>query len=452
MNKKAHLCAVVLLLGSTFTLGQTQYKVLWSFGAGADGSTPMSEVVFDHVGNLYGTTKLGGATPFCTGCGTVFELSPNSDGTWAETVIYNFCSTTDNSLCTDGAMPEAGLVFDFKGNLYGTTTSGGTQVCGIKGSCGTVFELSPPSSSGGPWTEMVLYTFCKNGNQTCPDGAVPISRLTADAHGDVYGTTSQGGSGHDKNNFGGGVIFKLSQSGNRWKESVLYSFCSLGEGSSCLDGSFPQAGVTFDKSGNLYGTTQFGGAPRSQGGGTVYRLTQGVNGWTETVLLTSTPPFYQGAYPLGIVSFDPLGNLYSTFSTGGSSVGGVFRLGPKGAGTEFLFDGNNGAMPFAGVLIDSKRGALYGTTELDGGTLFKIVAPSVETVVYRFCSQSLCADGSAPVADLIEDRAGNLYGTTKLGGSNEDGVVFEIVQPPSERKASRRPPVWHAILPARAVP
>jgi uncharacterized repeat protein (TIGR03803 family) len=161
--------------------------------------------------------------------------------------------------------------------------------------------------------------------------------------------------------------------------------------------------------------------------------------------------------PLGTVSIDPVGNLYSTFSSLAGQIGGggVFRLRPNGGGVDFLFSGNgsNGNMPAAGVLIDSKHPALYGTTGLGGvnnaGTVFKMVAPAQETVLYSFCSQPSCTDGLGPLASLIEDASGNLYGTTKLGGANNQGVVFEIVQSLPKQKALQRRPVWHAILPSK---
>lgn len=237
-------------------------------------------------------------------------------------------------------------------------------------------------------------------------------------------------------------MFELSAGVGGWTETILHNFCA--GGGICADGEAPQAGVTFDKLGNLYGTTTAGGD--FQGRGTVYKLSPGANGWTETVLRTSKQSL--AAAPLGTVSIDPLGNLYSTFSGGGQNgLGGVFRLGLHGGGTEFSFNGVNGEAPTAGVLIDSRHLALYGTTSVGGtgyGNVFKIVAPDQETVLYNLCSQPNCTDGNGSFAGLIEDKSGNLYGTTKLGGTNNLGVVFEIVQAP-EPKTSR-PPAWHTIL------
>jgi uncharacterized repeat protein (TIGR03803 family) len=448
MNKIA-CYAAMLVLGCGLAFGQTQYKVLWNFGSSNDGSTPLGNVVFDHAGNLYGTTKLGGVTPFCTGCGTVFKLSPNSDGSWTETVLYNFCATLGTFSCLDGAFPVAGLIFDLKGNLYGTTSSGGANSCPFaSGGCGTVFELSPPSSQGAPWTEAVLYSFCATyTNGTCLDGALPLGQLTFDATGDLFGTTSTGGTGGSSGGCCfGGTVFELSRSASQWTETVLHNFCA--NGGKCLDGVGPQAGVTLDRAGNLYGTTERGGD--YQGKGVLYKLSPGTNGWTETVLLSSKQSL--AAFPLGTVSIDPSGSVYSTFSSGGQNGdGGVFRLGSHGAAVEFSFNGNNGDGPTAGVLVDVSRGALFGTTS-GGlsffGTIFKMTAPANLTVLYTFCSQLNCADGLEPMGTVTEDGFGNLYGTTKLGGANSQGVVFEIVQSFPKQKASRRPPVWHTVLPS----
>src|SRR5580698_3902845 len=165
---KPALCVmaiVALCCGTSF--GQ-QYKVLYSFqGASVgDGMNPVAGLIADNSGNLYGTTRVGGpyGYPACPGCGTVFELSPNSDGSWTESVIYAFCANFDGA-CLDGAFPEAALVMDSTGNLYGTTAGGGSGG-GARGcqdalaGCGTVFELSPPTILGGAWTETVLYNFC----------------------------------------------------------------------------------------------------------------------------------------------------------------------------------------------------------------------------------------------------------------------------------------------------
>lgn len=409
--------AITLLLWCALASGQT-YKILWSFGgAPNDGAGPLSSLVFDRAGNLYGTTLAGGLN----NGGTVFALSPNSDGTWAESVLYSFCMKKKNLLCLDGSNPAAGLVIDRVGSLFGTTENGGTENCPFfTGGCGTVFKLIPPSSPGGTWTGKLLYNFCAVGR--CLDGYFPTSQLTRDAAGNIYGTTSGGGTGTG----GLGTVFELSPGSGKWTLTTLYNFCANGHNRICPDGAEPQAGVVLDKLGNLYGTTEIGGAVGSSGAGTIYELSPTVNGWTETVLLSF--PGTTGL-PLGIVSFDPAGNLYTTASSGG---GGVFELKPRAHSERaFIFNGaDQGATPSAGVLIDPKTKAVYGTTANGGsgkgGTVFKLTSSNQETVLYNFCQQTDCTDGMGPLSSLVRDAAGNLYGTTKLGGANGLGVVFEI--------------------------
>src|SRR5271154_125792 len=250
--------AVILVLACGLAFGQAQYKVLWNFaGAPNDGSEPTSNLVLDHHGNLYGTTLGGGslANPPCStiGCGTVFELSPNPDGSWTNTILYKFCTNFSQAGCLDGAFPKAGLIFDVNGNLYGTTSNGGGKNCPLDGrGCGAVFELSPPALQGAAWTEALLYAFCATEmNDQCLDGGEPVSQLTFDSTGNLFGTTSAGGTGASP----AGTVFELSPGPGGWTETVLYTFCSAGGFPVCPDGDQPQAGVTFDKAGSLYGTT-----------------------------------------------------------------------------------------------------------------------------------------------------------------------------------------------------
>ena len=431
--KNAVLCAALVVLSCNISSGQ-QYKVLWSFGGAAvgDGSQPLDKLVADKNGNLYGTTEYGGTGPASDcgslGCGTVFELSPTHDGTWTETIIYSFCTSYSGFLCLDGALPFAGLIFDSAGNLYGTTSYGG-QSCPPNGSgCGTVFELSPPALPGASWTETVLYSFCASGmgidSVFCPDGAMPHSKLTFDQSGNLFGTTWIEGIGN------AGTVFELTPEVGGWTESVLYNFCTLGKYPvPCPDGVAPEAGVTLDQAGNLYGTTVAGGSKQFLGGGVVYKLSPSQQGWSETVLYSFTSPGRRtGSSLYGSVNFDNLGNLFSTVAGGGlNGAGGVFRLSPKAPREiTFSFSGDNGYQPVAGVLIDPRNNDLYGTTEYGGaggvGVVFKI-AGTTETVLHSFTGGT---DGQQPVAALTADGKGNLYGTTEYGGTNDLGTVFEI--------------------------
>jgi hypothetical protein len=169
---------------------------------------------------------------------------------WQEQVLYSFQGVPD------GAIPAGGVVFDSRGNLYGATTDGGAATCASVAQCGTVFTLSPPKTKGGNWTEKVLYVFQGNASS---DGATPAGGLVIDAAGNLYGTTAYGGTGPCvllQTRMGCGTVYKLSppaQPGGAWTETVLYSF------QSGKDGDFPWGDLTFDKQGNLYGATQYGG-------------------------------------------------------------------------------------------------------------------------------------------------------------------------------------------------
>jgi uncharacterized repeat protein (TIGR03803 family) len=349
---------------------------------------------------------------------------------WHEKVLHSFNGT-------DGWSPEAGLIFDAAGNLYGTTEYGGTGGnCGAYG-CGTVFELTPNGSGG--WTETVLYSFCPQTG--CTDGANPAAGLIFDAAGNLYGTTEYAGA------YNSGTVFELTPNGSGgWTETVLYSFCSQ---ANCTDGYGPLAGLIFDASGNLYGTTRDGGA---YGYGTVFELTPtGGGGWTETVLHSFNQNGTDGAYPYAGLTFDTAGNLYGTTAYGGpydyfgGHPGTVFELTPTAGGgwTEtvlysFCSQANcaDGLNPYAGLIFDS-AGNLYGTTPVGGqghGTVFELTPTAgggwTEQVLLNFNG----TDGNYPTAGLIFDAAGNLYGTTYEGGSwtgcsdgpNGCGTVFEL--------------------------
>lgn len=221
--------------GTVFKLDPTGTEtVLYSFTGGADGANPHGSLILDKAGNLYGTTSLGGLLScFGAGCGVVFKL----DTTGTETVLHSFTGP-------DGANPDAGLVRDKEGNLYGTTSGGGPS------KEGTVFKLDTTP------TETVLYSFTG-----LADGAGPLAGLVRDKAGNLYGTTNQGGNLSCKAPSGCGVVFKVDPAG---VETVLHSFTGGADGS-VLYGDLVQ-----DKAGNLYGTTSNGGA---SGVGTVFKLT-----------------------------------------------------------------------------------------------------------------------------------------------------------------------------------
>jgi RHS repeat-associated protein len=374
------------------------YEVLYSFCSASnctDGESPVAGLIRDAAGNLYGTTPQGGTGSNNDG-GTVFKV----DTTGHETVLYNFCSASN---CTDGEQPQAGLIRDASGNLYGTTEYGGAN------GAGTVFKVDATGH------ETVLYSFCSE----CTNGANPVAGLIQDASGNLYGTTEYGGP------YAAGTVFKVDTTGH---ETVLYSFCPSG----CSgDGKNPLAGLVQDVAGNLYGTTYDGGANDV---GTVFKVDTAGH---ETVLYSfcSASNCTDGEYPYAGLMQDAAGNLYGTTAGGGASNNGtVFEVDIAGHETalySFCSASNctDGAIPKAGLIQDA-MGNLYGTTTGGGangyGTVFKVESAGNETVLYSFCSAFSCEDGTIPLAGLTEDSTGNLYGTTLGGGANGFGTVFEL--------------------------
>jgi uncharacterized repeat protein (TIGR03803 family) len=402
------LLVFCVLLGAAWA--QTE-SVLYSFCAQnncTDGAGPTAGLVFDQKGNLYGTTQYGGA-------GVVFKLTPKGK----QTVLYSFCAKPN---CADGAGPSAGVVFDQKGNLYGTTANGGTHNgCNLGIGCGVVFKVTPKGK------ETVLYSFCAQSG--CTDGASPFGGLVFDQEGNLYGTTGAGGVyNRDCNPEGCGVVFKLTPKG---KETVLHSFCTR---TNCADGWLPVGGLIFDQNRNLYGVTSGGGA---NGHGVVFQLSPKGK---ETVLYSfcARNNCSDGDGPSGVV-FDQTGNLYGTTRIGGAyGWGVVFKLTPTRKETvlhSFCAQSSctDGAEPVAGVVFDQK-GNLYGTTQWGGdnglgnesGAVFKLTPDGKETVLYSFCTQDNCYDGNEPEAGLTLNERGNLYGTAQYGGAYGGGVVFKV--------------------------
>jgi uncharacterized repeat protein (TIGR03803 family) len=308
--------------------------VLYSFSGGSDGAYPAySYVIFDSVGNLYGTTYYGGAKGF----GVVFELSPTGTS-WTETVVHSFTGGAD------GAYPVSGLIMDGAGNLYGTNFEG-------------IFELSP--SSGG-WTEEVIYNV-----------SMGYAGVTMDSAGNIFGA-------------GYTTVFKLSPNGKGgWNPTVIHTFAGAPN-----DGNAAQGTPTLDAAGNLYGTTYQGGFKNH---GTVYKLSPGMKGkWTEKILHSFAGNPKDGDQPWGEIAFDTAGNIYGTTVYGGAvGIGTVFEMtAPVGASSHYkektlmsfgAYDGANGYYqgdyPFSGLIRDS-AGNLYGTTYTGGpdgtGVVFQV--------------------------------------------------------------------------------
>lgn len=389
-----------------------QETTLYGFAPAPGGTSLVSGLTRDAAGNLYGTAWTGGTSNL----GVVFRLDPSGN----ETVLHTFGGP-------DGAYPESGVILDSAGNLYGTTSYGGSAGNCYVSECGwgVAYKLAPSGQ------ETILHVFSGGA-----DGAEPAANLILDSAGNLYGTTAGGGA------FNAGTVFKLSPAG---QETILYTFTG---GS---DGGYPHSGLTFDSAGNLYGTTEGGGAMY---GGVVYKLDPTGN---ETVLYTFT--MYgnggggpTGAFPTSGVVLDSAGNLYGTTWAGGESsfgcegygCGVVYEMSEAGEfSLLFSFDegGAGGAIPVAGLVRDS-AGNLYGTAAGGGmdydvctgsyqgasggcGLVFRVDPYGNETVIYRFTG----ADGGNPWAGVILDSSGNIYGTTYGGGTANGGVVYKLTPP-----------------------
>jgi len=326
-----------------------------------DGSTwPIGGLALDSAGNLYGVSAEGGKND----TGYVYKLSPNSSGTWSETVIHAFGKCCSKG--PDGIEPFAGVVVDSQGHLYGTTTEGGAN------GFGTIYELSPTTS--GAWTETILHSFAY-----LTEGRYPSSPLLLDAAGNLYGTAAQGGIINYACYVGCGSVFKVVHSGSTWTLDVLHLF----NGS---DGQYPRySGVVMDKAGNLYGSAEAGG------------IIQG------------------GAYGVGAVwelAYSAAQNTYNI------QVLHDFPMGGIADGVDLL----------AGVTLDSQGNIFGTTSEggaYDGGIVFELTKGTngwTEKILHSFTTG---ADGWSPSGSLVLIN-GNVFGMTEGGGTQDDGLVFEI--------------------------
>jgi uncharacterized repeat protein (TIGR03803 family) len=392
-----------------------KFKVLHTFH-GKDGAHPVGQLVRDKAGNLYGTTGLGGDLN-CNpsyGCGTAFKMTRSGEMVW----VHSFNGT-------DGRSPQAGLLRDVAGNLFGTTIYGGeinSHIC--PPGCGVMFKLDRAGN------ETVLHKFTGP-----PDGYLPEPLLVENSSGTLYGTTYTGG------NSDGGTVFGFDSAA---RETILYNFTC---GS---DGCSPDPGVILDAAGNLYGVTLTGGSGFANSGyGVVYEVDSAGN---ETVLHTFEGS--DGANPNSVLLFDSKGNLYGTTQNGGTGpcqdgCGTVFELSPGQGGAwsenvlySFCSLGGctDGFYPDGGPLVRDAAGNLYGTTNFGGnsrncnggcGVVFKLDTTGGETVLHSFTGG---ADGAFPSAGLTTNSAGALYGAAFEGGDLKCpegngygcGVVFKI--------------------------
>jgi uncharacterized repeat protein (TIGR03803 family) len=360
--------------------GQTLH-VLYNFGGSSDGGDPYAGLIRDAAGNLYSTFGYGGGTSFSGG---VFKVAP--DGT--ETVLYSFTGGAD------GAFPEAGLIRDNAGNLYGTTTQGGSDNIGV------VFKVDPSGS------ETVLHSFTGGA-----DGVIPVGGLLRDAAGNLYGTTSQGGTSND------GILFKISPSG---KETILHTFTG-----STKDGKYPSyTSLLTDAQGNLYGVTEEGG---SADGGILYKLSKTGK---LTILHSFTGGTTDGCNVLGTPFRDAAGNFYGTTSSCGTdNLGTVWKVNKYGKEKvlhSFAGGTSDGEYPLAGVIMDAE-GNLWGNTETGGatkfGTVYKISKSGHYTLVHSFDG----TDGKYPYGSFAQNAKGTIFGSALNGGTIGYGTVWKII-------------------------
>jgi uncharacterized repeat protein (TIGR03803 family) len=391
---------------ATYRIGGTpSFASLISFN-GPDGTNPDAGLVQGTDGNFYGTTFQGGASNVY---GEVFKVTPAG----ALTTLHSFAGT-------DGSFPYAGLVLGTDGNFYGTTQGGGAN------GSGTVFEITPAG------TLTTLYSFCAQTG--CADGAGPEGGLVQGIDGNFYGATTSGGTGNNCAAFqpkGCGTVFKITPVGTL---TTLHSF-------NFTDGYQPWAKLVQATNGNFYGTTSEGvadGTICGFGCGTVFEITPA--GMLTTLHIFVGP---DGAFPQSGLVQGTDGNFYGTTSGGGTSsacgsagCGTVFQITPAGAlNTLHSFDGTDGEDPNS-ALVQGTDGNFYGMTPGGGasgacgalgcGTVFEITPMGTLFTLYNFCSQSSCADGSAPNGGLFQATNGTFYGTTFDGGAFGPGTVFSM--------------------------
>ena len=381
-----HLTAalIIAMFGAmTIQSAQAQsFKVLYNFDGASHGGDPYASLARDAAGNLYSTVDYGGGTSYAGG---VFKLAP--DGT--ETMLYNFTGGAD------GAYPFSSVVRDSKGNLYGTTSQGGSDNAGV------VFKVDP---SG---TETVLHNFAGGA-----DGVIPTGGLVRDKAGNLYGTTSQGGTSND------GIVFKISPSG---KETILHTFTG-----SATDGKYPTyTTLLMDAQGNFYGVTEEGG---SADGGILYKLSKTGK---LTILHSFKGGTTDGCNVLGTPFMDAAGNFYGTTSSCGThTLGTVWEVKKNGQERllhSFAGGTSDGEYPLAGVVKDA-TGNLYGNTETGGasdvGTVYRISNTGKFTLLHSFDG----TDGKYPYGSFAQNSKGTIFGSTQNGGTIGYGTVWKITK------------------------
>jgi uncharacterized repeat protein (TIGR03803 family) len=405
------------------------FAVLHSFAGSPDGATPFGGIIRDKAGNFYGTAGSGGAA---ASGGIVFELAKPAaaGGAWAEIVLHSFAGGT-----ADGANPDAPLVMDAAGALYGTTQWGGQG----GGYDGTIFRLVPPAAGQTAWAETVLYRFGAKG------GASPVGALLIGRDGALYGTACGCGLGDASK----GAVFRLAPpatANGAWRYQVIHAFTGG------ADGGLPHAGLTAGPDGKFYGTASAGGSANA---GVVFSLApvQPGNRWVETVLY-SFSGLADGAYPLGGVARDAAGRLYATAQYGGNAgfgngSGTVIQLTPPTHAetwtetTIYTFtDSRDGSEPGSTPLVTA-GGTVLGTADFGGdvtlsacenfeqpqgcGVIFALTPPKAGQTAWHNTTLHAFnySQGQTPWGGLYRDASG-IYGTTELGGAAGSGTVFAL--------------------------
>jgi uncharacterized repeat protein (TIGR03803 family) len=393
------VAATAIFVLSVAAATATTTNVIFSF-AEDDGEYADTDLETDSAGNIYGTTVLGGDF----GSGTVFELSPTPTG-WVHTVLYSFTGGAD------GGEPYKGVTIDGTGNLYGTAVTGGSGSC--EGGCGVVYKLT---NSGGKWTQRVIHAFTGG-----YDGSGPGARVTLDPSGDVYGMTPTGGA------YGLGTIYKLRQDNGASDLKVIHAFTGG------ADGATGSAGRMIFRNGRLYGAATAGG---TYGSGVVFELKPRGRGEWDFRTIYSFRGQPDGVFPYGALLFDRLGNIYGTTYYGGANgIGAVYQLSPQAIGEwneSVLYsfqEGTDGNSPISDLVADTV-GNLYGTTSEGGlgrGTIFKLSPTGktqwIETVVHSFQGPP---DGAFAYNGMVVDGFGNFYGATVHGGDDDDGAIYKF--------------------------
>ena len=392
--------AVMAMLASGARAASTT-EAIYSLAGEDDGEYTDTDLVIDSACNLYGSSVLGGDF----GGGTVFQLTP-SGNSWIHTVLYSFTGDAD------GGEPYKGVTLDAEGNLYGTAVTGGSGSC--EGGCGVAYKLT---NSGGTWTQTVIHSFTGG-----DDGSGPGAGLTIDKRGNLYGMAPTGGA------YGLGTIYQLHPDGSgNYALKVIHAFTGG------TDGATGSAGRMVLRGGHLYGAATAGGA---NGKGTAFELTPTSSGEWNFKTIYSFKGQPDAGFPYGGLTFDASGNLYgTTYYDGANNLGSVYQLVPRQTGewkerVLYSFKGGSDGQNSISNLVFDAAGNLYGTTSEGGlgtGTIFELTPGAngrwTESVAHTFAGPP---DGAYAYNGMVGDGAGNFYGATVHGGTGDEGSIYKF--------------------------